>query len=272
MTPAVIRSPTPRPTPAPPPAATRSRAHRPAPAAAGCGLLLLAALLAGCGGPGAARRAPPLSAAETGPEYLAMASPGLPATASRAGAAAASLWTAGGAALVGDRRASARGDILTVVIEIDEGAEITNSTGRSRSASESFGLPSLFGIPQRLDTFLPEGASLAEAVDASSESRFRGQGSVSRNEKLTLRIAATVIDTLPNGVMRIAGSQEVRVNNEIRELLVTGFVRPQDVNRLNEITYDRIAGARISYGGRGQISAMQSPRAGQLAADGLLPF
>ncbi|MCX7890203.1 MAG: flagellar basal body L-ring protein FlgH [Rhodobacteraceae bacterium] len=231
--------------------------------------LIALCLIAGCGGPEASRRAPPLSAVEGGAEFMAMASPGLPAAAP---AGAASLWTGGPTGLMGDRRATARGDILTVVIEIDERAEISNSTGRSRTASETMSLPSLFGIPQRLDPLLPEGAGLADAVDASSQTRFRGQGSVSRKEKLTLRIAATVIDTLPNGVLRIAGSQEVRVNNEIRELLITGFVRPQDVNRLNEVTYDRIAGARISYGGRGQITDMQSPRAGQLLADGLLPF
>jgi flagellar L-ring protein precursor FlgH len=95
---------------------------------------------------------------------------------------------------------------------------------------------------------------------------------VKRREKLTLRVAAAVTEVLPNGVLRIEGTQEVRVNFEIRQLVVTGFVRPEDISRLNEIGYDRIAGARISYGGRGHISEAQRPRYGQEAADKLLPF
>jgi len=95
---------------------------------------------------------------------------------------------------------------------------------------------------------------------------------VARREKLTLRVAATITEKLPNGVLRIQGSQEVRVNFEVRELVVQGFVRPEDISRQNEITYDKIAGARISYGGRGQITDVQQPRYGQQVADIILPF
>ncbi|MGB3147769.1 MAG: flagellar basal body L-ring protein FlgH, partial [Paracoccaceae bacterium] len=109
-------------------------------------------------------------------------------------------------------------------------------------------------------------------VNSSSSSNFQGTGSVQRKEKLTLRIAATITEVLPNGVLRIQGSQEVRVNYEIRELIVAGFVRPEDIARQNEVTYDKIAGARISYGGRGQISDVQQPRYGQQILDQVLPF
>ena len=110
------------------------------------------------------------------------------------------------------------------------------------------------------------------AVDLSGTSKFNGDGSTKRNEKLTLRVAATVVEELPNGVLRIEGLQNVRVNFELRELIVTGYVRPIDISRQNEITYDKIAGAQISYGGRGQITDMQQPRYGQQVADILLPF
>jgi flagellar L-ring protein precursor FlgH len=185
---------------------------------------------------------------------------------------ASSLWTAGRSSLFGDRRAAQRGDILTVVIEIDDKAEISNSSDRSRAGSENMGVPSLFGIPQRLNDSLPEGASMAEAVNTTGASSYSGAGNVSRNEKLTLRVAATVVEELANGVLRIEGQQEVRVNYELRELIISGYVRPIDISRQNEITYDKIAGARVSYGGRGQITDVQQPRYGQQVADILLPF
>lgn len=183
-----------------------------------------------------------------------------------------SLWTGERGSLLGDRRAIQRGDILTVVIEIDDSASISNSTDRSRNGSESLSIPNLFGVPQRVDEALPDGATLSAAVDFDSNSTFGGDGSVQRNEQLELRIAATITDVMPNGVLAIEGSQEVRVNFEMRELLVSGFVRPEDISRQNEITYDKLASARISYGGRGQITDMQQPRVGQQVADIVLPF
>ena len=206
-------------------------------------------------------------------EHSAMAYVGLPdQIVRREPGDAASLWSGDSRSLLGDRRASGRGDIMTIVIEIDDKAEISNRTARARSGSESLALPGFFGIPQRIDENLPTGSSMANAVSTTSKSGSSGDGSVSRNEKLTLRVAATVVEKLPNGVLRIEGSQEVRVNFEIRELLVSGYVRPADISRKNEITYDKIASARISYGGRGQITDVQQPRYGQQIADIILPF
>ncbi|MFT4149092.1 MAG: flagellar basal body L-ring protein FlgH [Paracoccaceae bacterium] len=234
-------------------------------------MIFLAA--AGCGRLAQVGRAPEFTPLEGSYQHHAMYSMPLPEEADQnLPAEESSLWTAGRSSLFGDRRAGHRGDILTVVIEIDDKAEISNSTDRSRKGSEKMGVSSLFGIPQRIDKHLPDGASMADAANTSSTSSYAGQGSVERKEKLTLRVAATVVEELPNGVLRIEGQQEVRVNNELRELLVTGYVRPIDVSRQNEITYDKIAGARISYGGRGQITDVQQPRYGQQVADVLLPF
>lgn len=206
-------------------------------------------------------------------EHMAMLNPGLPLTVeTRRPADRASLWSGGKQSLLGDRRALQRGDIMTVVIEIDEEAEISNSTSRSRNGSESLAIPHLFGLPQRINPKLPEGASLDNAVSINSTGQSGGDGSVSRKEELTLRVAATVMEVLPNGVLSIQGTQEVRVNFELRELLVTGYVRPEDISRQNEITYDKIAAARVSYGGRGQITDVQQPRIGQQVLDAVLPF
>ncbi len=218
-------------------------------------------------------KAPSFSPATATKEHNAMLSPGLPLRIDTGTPTeAASLWSGARQSLLGDRRAIQQGDILTVVIEIDEEAEISNATDRSRSGTESLGVPDLFGVPQRLERELPDGASFADAVSINSSSSSSGDGSVRRNEKLTLRVAATIVDVLPNGVLAISGSQELRVNFEMRELLVSGYVRPEDISRKNEITYDKIATARVSYGGRGQITDVQQPRIGQQVLDAVLPF
>lgn len=232
--------------------------------------------LSACGSGGVVGVAPSFTPIDPSVETLAMAEPSLPAAvlppeAMRA-SSPASLWTGERGSLLGDNRAMARGDILTVVIEIDDSAQISNATDRARQGSQEMGVGAFFGLPEALAGELPGGAGITPAVDLSSSSDFSGDGSVSRAEQLELRVAATVTDILPNGVLQIAGSQEVRVNFELRELLVTGFVRPVDISRQNEVTYDKIAQARISYGGRGQITDMQQPRVGQQLADLVLPF
>lgn len=219
--------------------------------------------------------APELSSISQSAEYLAMTSPDLPVSLDDTPTSptdAASLWSQNRSSLLGERRAAEPGDILTVVIEINDKAEISNSAASSRKGSEYMTIGALFGLPEAAAGALPAGASLDPGVAISSNSDSAGQGSVRRNEKLTLRIAATVVGVLPNGVLQIEGRQEIRVNFEVRELVITGFVRPEDISRQNQITYDKIASARISYGGRGQISDMQQPRYGQQIADRIFPF
>lgn len=229
--------------------------------------------LTGCADLKNVGKVPALTPIQGTDEHFAMTTTALPQTVERHRPTdTASLWNAGRQSLLGDRRAVQRGDILTVVIEIDDKAEISNSSARNRSGSESAGLPNLLGIPQRINEKLPAGATMADAFGSNSSSTFSGDGSVRRKEKLTLKVAATVVNVLQNGVLAIQGSQEVRVNFEIRELLITGYVRPEDISRQNQITYEKIASARISYGGRGQISSAQQPRYGQQVADIILPF
>ena len=229
--------------------------------------------LGGCARLDHVGKAPTFTPANETPEHVAMLYQGLPLTTQNQRTVdGSSLWSGSRQSLLGDRRANKQGDILTVVIEIDEEASISNDTSRSRSSAESLEVPQLFGLPQKLDQKLPTGASSASAVDLGGRSSSSGSGSVSRSEQLELRVAATVVDVLPNGVLAISGSQELRVNFELRELLVTGYVRPDDISRQNEITYDKIASARVSYGGRGQITDVQQPRYGQQILDVILPF
>ncbi len=187
-------------------------------------------------------------------------------------ASAGSLWHNGPASLFGDRRARTLGDILTVVIEIDEEAELKNRTKRTRDATEGLSVPNFFGLASLASEVLPNNATLDPAIDATSSSSNNGDGNIKREEKITLQIAATVAQVLPNGHMIISGNQEVRVNHELRDLQVTGIIRPEDISRRNTITYEKIADARIIYGGRGVISDVQQPRYGQKILDAVLPY
>ncbi|WP_294228751.1 flagellar basal body L-ring protein FlgH [uncultured Shimia sp.] len=236
-------------------------------------ILLVALAVSGCARTDHMGKAPSFTPTTNNQEHYAMMNPPLPQQASVSRRSdTASLWSGNKASLLGDRRAASRGDILTVVIEVDEKAQIKNESERNRSGSDSLSIPALAGLPQRINERLPTGATTDPLVDLSSDSKSSGDGSVKRSEKLTLRVAATVVDVLPNGVLAIEGSQELRVNFELRELLVSGFARSEDISRQNEITFDKIASARVSYGGRGQITDVQQPRWGQQVMDAVLPY
>ena len=170
-----------------------------------------------------------------------------------------------------DQRAHKIGDILTVMVTIDDSAKISNSTDRTRSSSSdaSVGgvLGSIFGGKVPLADVEASGKLSTEGALADG-----GSGSVNRKESLETQVAVVVTQVLPNGNLVIEGHQEVRVNFEVRDMIVAGIVRPEDVQSDNTIPSSKIAEARISYGGRGQITAVQQPRYGQQIADAILPF
>lgn len=184
----------------------------------------------------------------------------------------ASLWQNGERGFFGDQRAENVGDLLTIRIEIDDQAALENESERSRSGEEQVGTPTFFGLGTSLTDRLPNPLPGDDIVGLESESSSSGSGSIERSEEINLKVAATIIDELPNGNLVVAGRQEVRVNSELRELRVSGIIRPVDIAKDNSITYDKIAEARISYGGRGQLSQVQTPRYGQRALDVVLPY
>ncbi|THV23704.1 flagellar basal body L-ring protein FlgH [Peteryoungia ipomoeae] len=179
-----------------------------------------------------------------------------------------SLWSDNRSALFKDARALNVGDILTVNIEINDRASFNNDTDRSRTNSTSLG----WGA--NVTNFLGFSTDTGTAGDMSTDSSTSssGKGSTERSERLNLLVAAVVTGVLENGNLLISGSQEVRVNHELRILNVAGIVRPQDVDAENEISYDRIAEARISYGGRGRLMEVQQPPIGQQVVDIYSPF
>jgi flagellar L-ring protein FlgH len=183
-----------------------------------------------------------------------------------------SLWRTGARAFFKDQRAASIGDILTVVVDLEDEATINNSTTRARTGTEDASLSAFLGYETSLSRVLPETISPGNLIDTDSASGSTGTGTISRGEDIELRIAAVVTQILPNGNMAIHGRQEFRVNFEARQLQVAGVIRPEDVTSTNTVSYDQIAEARISYGGRGQISDLQQPRYGQQVLDIIFPF
>lgn len=183
-----------------------------------------------------------------------------------------SLWRTGSRAFFRDQRASRVGDILTVVISIDEKAKLANETKRERTNAEDMSVSGLFGLQSQLTKVLPEGTTGDNLVNTGSDVNNHGKGSVDRSEKIELRVAATITQVLPNGNLVLAGRQQLTVNTDLRELVVTGVIRPEDITSQNTIKYDQIAEARIAYGGRGTITDIQQPRFGSQIMDILMPF
>lgn len=183
-----------------------------------------------------------------------------------------SLWRPGSRAFFKDQRASDVGDILTVVIQIDDSASLSNRTNRTRTAAEGAGLPAVLGFESKFGNFLPDAVDPANLIEANSDSLAEGSGVIDREEQIDIRVAAMVTQVLPNGNLVVAGRQETRVNYELRQLQIAGIIRPEDITSTNTINWDQIAEARIAYGGRGTVSDVQQPRYGQQIYDILWPF
>jgi flagellar L-ring protein precursor FlgH len=183
-----------------------------------------------------------------------------------------SLWRSGSRAFFKDQRAAQVGDILTVLIAIDDTAEITNTTKRSRANTEDASISALFGYETSLSRVLPETINPGNLIDLDSETANEGIGTIERGETIELKVAAIISQKLPNGNFVLHGRQEVRVNYEVRELQIAGIIRPEDITSANTISYEKIAEARIAYGGRGHISDVQQPRYGSQVIDILFPF
>ncbi len=183
-----------------------------------------------------------------------------------------SLWRSGSRAFFKDQRAAQVGDILTVLVNIADTASLKNNTAASRKGNESLGLPNLLGLETTAIPRLLTGADMNNLVGLSSANGNTGTAEMKRDETVTLRLAGVVTQVLPNGNLVVAARQEVRVNSELRELAVAGVIRPQDIGSDNTVRHERMAEARIAYGGRGQLTDVQAPRWGQQVLDIVLPF
>jgi len=173
-----------------------------------------------------------------------------------------SLYRAEAVNFYRDPRATHPGDVLTVLISINDRANLNNKSDIKRNSQTGLGIGGGWGW---LKPFSGD-------ASANKTTNAKGDGKVERREDIRLSVAAIVSDVLPNGNLIIRGSQEVRVNYEMRVLNISGVVRPRDIAGNNTIDYDKIAEARISYGGRGRLSEIQQPPYGQQLLNHVAPF
>ena len=181
-----------------------------------------------------------------------------------------SLWRNGSRAFFNDQRAHIVGDILTVKVNINDTAQFQDQTQLSRTTTEDTEITNFIGantIGNAAKAVLP-----GSILTASGNSQMNGQGNINRNDQLVTNVAAVVTQLLPNGNMVIEGKQKVRLNTAVRELIVAGVVRPEDIQSDNTIELPKIAEARLAYGGRGTLTNIQTERWGQQVVDVALPF
>lgn len=190
--------------------------------------------------------------AHEAPAYWAQTEPSY---AKETHATSASLWTTAPNALLGMRRAKDVGDLLTVVVDMNDQASMQSSLSRNRQTNEQFNIAALLGLPQAAGGLLPNGASLSPAIDYDRASGITGDGSLNRAEQVTFRLSARVVGVEPNGNLVIAGYQQTQVSDEVRYLTVSGVIRAQDITRTNTVSYEKIADANLSYLSRGETQA-----------------
>jgi len=188
------------------------------------------------------------------------------------GKAANSLWQQGSRSFFKDQRANRVGDILTVVVKISDKADLDSQTQVSRANTENLDATSYFGLEDKIGKILPGSPNLPNLIDVDSSKDVEGSGTIGRKEDIETKVAAIITQVLPNGNLAIKGTQQVKVNHEMREVVIAGVIRPEDISSDNTIQSEQIAEARISYGGRGTISYANQPRYGSELLDIISPF
>jgi len=242
----------------------------------GVSVICLGTVLAGCntlsrlseigGGPTVSEVTNPTARPGYRPVSMPMPAP------KEASRQANSLWRPGARAFFRDQRASEVGDIMTVKLSISDSAKLDNKTTRDRDDSDQAAFSALLGFETQAARILPNALDPSNALNVGNQSSTSGDGKIDRKEAISILVAGVITQILPNGNLVVFGRQEIKVNAELREVMVTGIVRPEDIDYTNTISHEKIAELRVAYGGRGTLSDIQQPRWGTQIIDVIFPF
>lgn len=183
-----------------------------------------------------------------------------------------SLWETGSRAFFKDQRAGRTGDVLTVIVDMQDVAKFDSNPKLERDASYDMAVPNFFGYETKLKKIFPKAVNTNPLVSTTSKPSVNSKATYDRKDTVSTKIAATIIQVLPNGNMVIQGRQEVRVQNEVRELEIHGIIRREDITSGNTIHSSKIAEARFSYGGRGDVTEITSQPWGYQMVEKILPW
>jgi flagellar L-ring protein FlgH len=150
----------------------------------------------------------------------------------------------GYAPLTSGNRAAMVGDVLTIVLAERTQAIKTNSASTDRSGSISLTPP----------TTGPASFFNPSDVGASGGSTFDGKGNAAQSNALTGEISVTIAQVYPNGTMLVRGEKLVTLNRGDEQIRISGIVRAADIDLYNRVPSTRVADARITYSGTGEIA------------------
>ena len=142
-----------------------------------------------------------------------------------------------------DRRASKVGDILTVSLSENFSASKSQSAKSARKGEMKFDFPNITTAGADDGLF-----------NSSSDQSFDGSGSAGQNNSLKGQLSVTVTKVFDNGNMEILGQKKLTLNNGDEYIRLLGVIRPEDIDNQNTVLSSRIANAKISYTGAGDVA------------------
>ncbi len=164
------------------------------------------------------------------------------------------------------------GDLITISItETSKASEIAN-TNTSRDSGVKVGIASLFGLSFPMKAFTNKDVDVDTALEGTVGNVAKGEGKTERQSSFTSFLTARVIQVLPNQNLVIQGRRNMRINNETEVMVLTGIVRPQDIDRNNVVPSTKVADARMVISGVGVVSDKQRVGWGQRIIDHVWPF
>ena len=172
-----------------------------------------------------------------------------------------SLWEERSSSFYMDDTARRINDILTIEIDELSNASQQVSTKTSRDSSIIAKITEFLGSPLdfSLDNLWGKDKPFKPEIQSSAKSAHSGSGKITGSGQLIASITAKVIEVMPNGNLIIKGRKEVTIEKEKRFIILSGMVRPEDIEFDNTVSSSKVADARIEYTGTGVISDKQSP-------------